>query len=552
MAELFGTAAGVLQVAEVGFNLATTLYKYASTVKGAERDIKRIARDVKLTSKVLERTHEQLKADQQAQLCTDDALVDLEDVLDGCREAFQEVDDALNKSMKPSSGKPVITLAEKLKWPLKQDKLEVLRANLEKLKTTLLLMLSVFAYGSKVQQTQAKRTDIKVELSLEKLQIQNLIQAKDEATSRYEELSAAFTKLEMRINDSAKMIPQSSGSSTGAEAISMLAKPGSSLVNARTVTPNALKSGSTESSAVSTRLKECASAVNKLTTSIDVATKRWESQRVLEHDNISQLLRDAEVRQRRNSIVSSVQQGIPDEESASQTPAPDATIPFYTTPQRRSFLPKRQQMEQESTPDPARSKAIAQQDEWLKMKEREAEEYEDRLFRVQKEICADADPDGSKPLFASLKKKSGQGVGALAPDASIPTTSARPKPAALKLETTTTAEYVWDDFADRRHRERWVEDTWDGPESWTAKQGSSGASTPIYGVDYGSRRNAASQSWDVENVEDLTIEAFDPREDCDLADGVNVELEREDEDDDGDSNMVDNLLRRWTKVSAVA
>lgn len=153
MAELFGTAAGIIQVAEVGFNLATTLYKYASTVKGAERDIKRIARDVKLTSKVLERTHEQLKADQQAQLCTNDALVDLEDVLEGCREAFKEVDDSLNKSMKPPSGKLGMSLTEKLKWPLKQDKLEVLRANLEKLKTTLLLMLSVFAYGSKIQQT---------------------------------------------------------------------------------------------------------------------------------------------------------------------------------------------------------------------------------------------------------------------------------------------------------------------------------------------------------------------------------------------------------------
>lgn len=155
MAELFGTAAGVLQVAEVGFNLASTLYKYASTVKGAERDIKRIARDVKLTSKVLERTHQQLKADQQGQLVTDDALFDLEDVLDGCREAFQEVDDALQKSMKSSAGKSSISFTEKLKWPLKQDKLEVLRANLEKLKTTLLLMLSVLAYGSKMQQRYA-------------------------------------------------------------------------------------------------------------------------------------------------------------------------------------------------------------------------------------------------------------------------------------------------------------------------------------------------------------------------------------------------------------
>ena len=151
MAELFGAASGVLSVAEVGFSLASTLYKYAASVKGAEKDLKAIAKDVELTSKVLKQTHEQIQKDQDAKLCTDEAIDVTSDVLAGCRNAFQEVDDTLKGSIKTDAdGKPSVTMAGRLKWPLKSNKLDLQRANLEKLKTTLLLMLSVLAYGRKI------------------------------------------------------------------------------------------------------------------------------------------------------------------------------------------------------------------------------------------------------------------------------------------------------------------------------------------------------------------------------------------------------------------
>src|ERR1700761_5528759 len=142
---------GVLQVAQSGFSLANTLYNYATSVKGAEKDLKAIAKDVELTSKVLQQTHEQIKKDKDADLRTSEAIDVTGDVLKGCSDAFQEVDEALKGSIKTGSdGKASVTMTGRLKWPLKSSKLEVLRANLEKLKTTLLLMLSVLAYGRKL------------------------------------------------------------------------------------------------------------------------------------------------------------------------------------------------------------------------------------------------------------------------------------------------------------------------------------------------------------------------------------------------------------------
>jgi hypothetical protein len=100
MAELLGAASGILGVAEVGFSLASTLYKYASSVKSAEKELKAIAKDVELTSKVLKQTHEQIQKDQDAKLCTNEAINLTGDVLQGCRDAFQEVDEELNRSIK--------------------------------------------------------------------------------------------------------------------------------------------------------------------------------------------------------------------------------------------------------------------------------------------------------------------------------------------------------------------------------------------------------------------------------------------------------------------
>ena len=52
---------------------------------------------------------------------------------------------------KGKGGKVVLSAMEKLKWPFLQPKVQELRANLERLKSTLVLMLNVLTYARKVQ-----------------------------------------------------------------------------------------------------------------------------------------------------------------------------------------------------------------------------------------------------------------------------------------------------------------------------------------------------------------------------------------------------------------
>jgi hypothetical protein len=80
-----------------------------------------------------------------------------------CEAVFKQIDGALSKSMerisglsgngkrKGKGGKVVLSAMEKLKWPFLQPKMQELRANLERLKSTLVLMLNVLTYARRVQ-----------------------------------------------------------------------------------------------------------------------------------------------------------------------------------------------------------------------------------------------------------------------------------------------------------------------------------------------------------------------------------------------------------------
>lgn len=177
--------------------------------------------------------------------------------------------------------------------------------------------------------SQVSKTDIKVELSLEKLQIQNLIQAKDEATSRYEELSAAFAKLETRINDSAKNVNPPSVSAIESNTIEMMATPPQGLPPLEPNSSQPVRNSNSQPHVVSVRLGLCASAVSKLTTTIDAATKRWESHQILEHDGISLTLKET------TEAIASLRQHAmhtsqtPSNTRGESTSTPDASAPNH-------------------------------------------------------------------------------------------------------------------------------------------------------------------------------------------------------------------------------
>ena len=153
MAEL-GVIASVIQIADVGLKLSTKLYDFAGTVTSADKDIASISRDVKLTSTVLKDLGDTLERDKESRVVNENAVQTADGVVKECLEVFREMDEIFLKRTpllrqadeadKATRGRKMM---ERLWWPYIKSKVLLLRSNLERLKSTLLLMLNVITYA---------------------------------------------------------------------------------------------------------------------------------------------------------------------------------------------------------------------------------------------------------------------------------------------------------------------------------------------------------------------------------------------------------------------
>ena len=148
MAEI-GIVASVIQLAGAGFKLSVGLYAFAETVSSADKDIKHIAKEVSLTSAVLNELGDSLRDDSQKSIISDNAIRTAGDIVRECSTIFSDINIALEKGAGKGTGK--FSLG-KLKWPFLQPKMDLLRSNLERLKSTLILMLHVLAYATRRKQ----------------------------------------------------------------------------------------------------------------------------------------------------------------------------------------------------------------------------------------------------------------------------------------------------------------------------------------------------------------------------------------------------------------
>jgi hypothetical protein len=158
MAELIAALsviASVAQLADYGFKLSIKLFSFGEAVSNADSSIKGISNDVSLTSTVLQELCGILKSDD-THIVSPAAIAATEQTVKECLSIFQQLSDALDKSLgnlgaqekgKPKKGRIAL---EKLKWPFKQPKMELLRSNLDRLKASLTLMLQVLSYARSI------------------------------------------------------------------------------------------------------------------------------------------------------------------------------------------------------------------------------------------------------------------------------------------------------------------------------------------------------------------------------------------------------------------
>jgi hypothetical protein len=174
MAETVGLIASVIQVAGAGLKLSQTLYQYVDGVATADRRIRDIAKEIQLTSFVIEELGEIFKNDETSTLLSKNAVKTANETMKECSSVFTEIDATLKKSKKNTFGR--------LMLPFRDTKIELLRNHIDKLKSTLQLLMQVLTYAHQVAD---RRLDRDAEVK-QKARIQELIELKKESTRRYE------------------------------------------------------------------------------------------------------------------------------------------------------------------------------------------------------------------------------------------------------------------------------------------------------------------------------------------------------------------------------
>ncbi|KAG9674562.1 hypothetical protein KCU99_g6580, partial [Aureobasidium melanogenum] len=179
MGDPFTLVVSAAGLASFGIQLLQGLNKYAGSALDSRDRIRAISTDIELAVQVVQALDATIKDDANRALVNDDAERLAQEAQNQCWEIFTKIKDKLPKnSVYTGSRKRDI-----FTWPFKEPNLELLRGNLEKVKTTLQLLMNVIilAAMTKKQAEQAL-------LDQQRQQIEQLHKQKAAAEARLEVL----------------------------------------------------------------------------------------------------------------------------------------------------------------------------------------------------------------------------------------------------------------------------------------------------------------------------------------------------------------------------
>ena len=164
--EILGIAASVVQIADAGARLSSKLFVFTRKVKNADRSISDISQEIAATGAALRELGEALEDDKYASLGSKRSVDTTSQIVADCWKVFTDINDtiggdqlirqreqhdeksavALTKYKPPS-----YTLKQRLMFPYRESQVKLLKAKLEGLKSSLMLMLQVLLLAEQVR-----------------------------------------------------------------------------------------------------------------------------------------------------------------------------------------------------------------------------------------------------------------------------------------------------------------------------------------------------------------------------------------------------------------
>ncbi|KAF4763937.1 hypothetical protein N7455_010378 [Penicillium solitum] len=185
--EVLGVVASILQIADLGAKLSVKLCTFYRTVKVANQSMQDLSCDVSLTCSILNELAKALEQDDQAKLCSEQAFRIAQEVLQECKAVFRQIENAIEKHNQDGEKNCFTRGARKVTVALLGPNLDLLKSNLERLKSTTLLMLHVIMYAGELRKRKVKST-----LSDQKNLIHILLEEKKANIAKFDQLSSSI------------------------------------------------------------------------------------------------------------------------------------------------------------------------------------------------------------------------------------------------------------------------------------------------------------------------------------------------------------------------
>ncbi|KAF7113938.1 hypothetical protein CNMCM5793_006121 [Aspergillus hiratsukae] len=149
--EILGIAASILQIADLGATVSVKLCTFYRQLKAADQSAQSLSSEVALTCSILRQLGENLRQDETTRLYSAQAFQTAQEVLRECEKVFRRISAAVDESRSDVTKNAIQRAARRLGFVLMERELDVLRGNLERLKSTMLLLLNVIMYAGQVR-----------------------------------------------------------------------------------------------------------------------------------------------------------------------------------------------------------------------------------------------------------------------------------------------------------------------------------------------------------------------------------------------------------------
>ena len=154
-----GLAAAVLQLADIGANLAIKLFTIGKQVKNAAGTYEAISKEVSLTSTVLQQLGKNLEGGNGDQVHNDASLKIVNSLIKECETIFAHLRAVIGTRKKQygsSGAKSWSEWCHRLALPYKEKNIETSRARLENLKSLLSIILASLTLAAQVKSSQSR------------------------------------------------------------------------------------------------------------------------------------------------------------------------------------------------------------------------------------------------------------------------------------------------------------------------------------------------------------------------------------------------------------